>query len=141
MKPKLPCVVLWLNCVFAKFKDTNVKLLKCASKIFLNSWKWIKIFPQPRGSMNGLIIIVTPVASMVKHRKLHGLAWPTKCWVYSNLFMLQLLVLQVLLTFALSFFPLLSFYAHCFQSTLGILRKLTFCFPSYFGITKRNIIF
>ena len=32
------------------------------------------------------------------------------------------------------------FYANVFSSTLGILRKLKFCSPSYFGITRRNNI-
>ena len=37
-----------------------------------------------------------------------------------------------------SFF-LSFFYAHCFLPTLGILRKLKFCFPSYFCIGKPSI--
>ena len=36
-------------------------------------------------------------------------------------------------------FTLLSFYAHCFSATSGIIRKLKFYLPSYFGITRRNI--
>ena len=41
--------------------------------------------------------------------------------------------------FRSSFSLSLSLYAHCFWPTSGILRKLKFCFASYFGITRRNI--
>ena len=33
----------------------------------------------------------------------------------------------------------ISFYVHCFSPTLGILRKLKFYLPSYFGITRKMI--
>ena len=41
------------------------------------------------------------------------------------------------LTLALHFF-FFFLSTHCFWTTWGIIRKLKFCFPSYFGITQRN---
>ena len=39
--------------------------------------------------------------------------------------------------FFLSYLSL--FYTHCFSPASGILWKLKFCFPSQFGITRRNM--
>ena len=58
------------------------------------------------------------------------------CIVLLHFVLVPAYVLTIVITdFRLS----LSLYAHCFRPTSGIIRKLEFCFLSYFDKTKRNI--
>ena len=50
----------------------------------------------------------------------------------------RLLWIRSLPLFSLALFSLLSFfYVYCFSPTSGKLPRLKFCFPPYFGITRR----